>query len=317
MKVVCPECDNEFEYESVPEAGMGYVNCPNCSKPVTQNDKSKNMKKIVVDPALKGKDLTAFLIENKDAMIAERKSAIKHTDPCTSIPSVYNVEGAKAIKTAPGEALEAKESVRVKVVANTALWLDSYLDVLTPDCWKNSIKTRKGLIPHLHDHEHKLGAEVGDVVDIYSQDISLTDLGLNKKGKTQCLIFETDIRKAYNEMVFRKYATGKVKQHSIALQYVKIDLAINDEESEKEFTFWKKYYDQLINPEDADETGFFFVVTEIKLLENSAVLFGANALTPTLDVKADTFIQPDEDTTEEKPLPFDLSKAITETKFIN
>lgn len=30
------DCGNEFDYNSVPEAGMGYVNCPKCQKPVTQ-----------------------------------------------------------------------------------------------------------------------------------------------------------------------------------------------------------------------------------------------------------------------------------------
>lgn len=36
MKVVCPCCDHEFDYESVSEAGIGYVACPDCGEPVTQ-----------------------------------------------------------------------------------------------------------------------------------------------------------------------------------------------------------------------------------------------------------------------------------------
>jgi hypothetical protein len=34
--VVCEACKHEFDYLSVPEAGMGYVACPECQKPVTQ-----------------------------------------------------------------------------------------------------------------------------------------------------------------------------------------------------------------------------------------------------------------------------------------
>lgn len=35
--VVCPDCAHEFDYENEPEAGQGYVICPNCEKPVTQD----------------------------------------------------------------------------------------------------------------------------------------------------------------------------------------------------------------------------------------------------------------------------------------
>jgi hypothetical protein len=35
--VVCEACKHEFDYLSIPEAGMGYVECPKCKKPVTQN----------------------------------------------------------------------------------------------------------------------------------------------------------------------------------------------------------------------------------------------------------------------------------------
>lgn len=271
------------------------------------------MERIIINTELKGKSLTEFLLTNKDKLIAQKKSMIKRTDPVSANPSLYNLKGDKAIKTTIADIPNDASSVRVKVVANTALWMDSQYDVLIPDCWKNSIKQRKGMIPHLHDHVHEIGAEVGDVADIYSQDISLTDLGLNKNGTTQCLIFETDIRKSYNESVFNKYSAGKIKQHSIGLQYVKMSLAINDEDSEKEYDFWNKYIKQVINADTAKESGFFWVIEEIKLLENSAVLFGSNELTPTLDVKIDTAIN----SGEEQPPPFDLSKAIKETKFFN
>lgn len=274
------------------------------------------MGKIIIPENLKGKELTTFLVENKSALINQKKSAIKKTDPVGCIPALYILNGKEAKKAAPEDiaaTLEQRNSVHVKVVMNTALWMDSAWDVLLPDCWKASINSRKALIPHLHDHVHEIGAEVGDVTDIYSQNVSLTDLGINKKGKTQCLIFETDIQRDYNEKVFMKYAGGKIKQHSIALNYVKLEIAINDEESEKEYDYWQKYYDQLINPELADETGFFFVVPEIKLLEGSAVLFGCNELTPVLDVKADSPVVP---VTTDAP-PFNLMDAIKKTKFFN
>lgn len=257
------------------------------------------MAKITIPANLTGKDLHKFLIENKEDLVAQKKSMLKYTEAIEYAPELFLLKEGTATKSAVGEIPKDANTVRVKVVANSAWFCDSHMDVLIPDCWSKSIKERKGLIPHLCDHEHKVGtdAEIGDVVDIYSQELSLSELGLNKTGTTQALIFITDVKKAYNEVVFNKYRTGKIKQHSIGLMYVKIELAINDEESEKEYAFWTKYYQNVINKDLIEEKGYFWVVSEIKLLENSAVLFGSNILTPTLEVKSDdTEDEPSEDT---------------------
>lgn len=267
------------------------------------------MPRIEIDESLKGKPLFKFLVDNKGQLIAQKKSMLKKTGGITCAPAFFNIKGNQAIKTDIGNIAPDAVSVRVKVVANAALWCDTSMDVLLPDCWKKTIKDRKGNIPHLHDHIHEIGAEVGDVADIYSQDISLSDLGLSQKGTTQVLIFETDVKKSYNPVVFEKYRAGKIKQHSIGLMYIKIALAINDEENEKEYDFWNKYYDQVINKDIIDEKGYFWVVSEIKLLENSAVLFGANELTPTLNVKSDTLFQPLKGT-EDEPLIKDTTLRI-------
>ena len=34
--VICPACGHEFDYNSVSEAGIGYVECPKCNKPVSR-----------------------------------------------------------------------------------------------------------------------------------------------------------------------------------------------------------------------------------------------------------------------------------------
>lgn len=33
----CPKCGNTFNYLSVPESGMGYIKCPTCEYPITQD----------------------------------------------------------------------------------------------------------------------------------------------------------------------------------------------------------------------------------------------------------------------------------------
>src|SRR5690554_3340994 len=61
------------------------------------------------------------------------------------------------------------DTLRVKVVANTANWIDSHMDMILEGAATKSIKERKHIIPHLYDHKHSVMAEVGDVADIYTQ----------------------------------------------------------------------------------------------------------------------------------------------------
>jgi len=272
--------------------------------------------KTLIPEGLKGKDLYRYLVANKTAIIRKKKSVIKRTDVTFSPPTLLSPGKITTSKDA-GESDDdpmdgSGDVIRVKVVANAANWFDSQLDVLLPDCWKKSIKERAGMIPHLHDHIQQIEAKVGEVESIYSQDVKLKDLGLNQPGATQCLIFETDVMKSYNEKVFNQYRLKKINQHSIGLRYVGLDLAINDEESEKEMDFWNKYYPQVINKDMVEEYGFFWVVSEIGLLENSCVLFGANELTPTLET------EPADATPGKSTTPaFDAMKAISQTKFVN
>jgi hypothetical protein len=76
-------------------------------------------------------------------------------------------------------------------------------------------------------------------------------------------------------------------QNSIRMQYVKIDLAFNDEEYEDEYKVWKEVYPQISNKERADELGYFYAVRELKIVnEGSMVLFGSNDATPIKDIEA-------------------------------
>lgn len=264
------------------------------------------MSKVLIPAGLTGKALFTFLVANKDALVTEKKSFPKFTDAFTAKTSRFHVKTGVGLKsevidqvddeqeTGSGDgAMDASGDVlRVKVVANTMNWCDSQMDVLINDCAKRTIKERKKMIPHLHDHIHSIEAKVGETVDIYLADMSLKDLGINMPGTTQCIIQETDVMRSYNEKIFNQYKLGKINQHSIGLQYIKIELAINDTEYEKEMDFWNKYYPVVLNKDVVDEKGYFWVVSEIKLLENSCVLFGSNELTPTLEAKSNTSGEP-------------------------
>ncbi len=60
------------------------------------------------------------------------------------------------------------------------------------------------------------------------------------------------------------------------------------------FAVYQKHIDQVINKEFVENRGYFWFVSEIKLYENSAVLFGANELTPTLEIQK--ALEPSKDT---------------------
>ena len=51
---------------------------------------------------------------------------------------------------------------------------------------------------------------------------------------------------------------------------------------------WDKYYPIVANKEVADERGFFWIVSEAKIIEGSAVVMGSNSATPTLSIENKT-----------------------------
>lgn len=181
----------------------------------------------------------------------------------------------------------------VKVVANTSEFIDSHLDFLERDGASLSLVTRKGIQPHLHDHSHRLLSTLGDVQDIYYQDVPLRSLGWNADGNGQALVMETLLKRSYNDGVFGMYADGRIKQHSVGLMYRSVKLCVLSEDKywRDERDNYEEYIERAINKEKAEEYGYFWVVPEWELLENSGVLFGSNELTPTLSIEATKYAE--------------------------
>src|SRR5690606_32462188 len=111
------------------------------------------------------------------------------------------------------------------------------------------------------------------------------ELGLNLSGITEALVFSGKIEKERNPGMFEQYRKGYVKQHSVGMRYMKMVTCINDEDYEKQKSDWDKYIEQVVNKKEAEEAGYFWAVTEAKVIEGSAVLFGSNSITPSLEVK--------------------------------
>lgn len=262
------------------------------------------------------KELFSYLVANKKSLVDKKKSMMIEAEGLKNSPSfIAGDSNLKLLLANKGISLKQEDLtldegvIRVKTVANAHNFIDSHFDLLINDSSKKSIKERKSLLVHLHDHKHTTDGEVGDVVDVLLQDVPLVELGYDKKGSTQCVVFITDIKKSYNEKVYDRYKAGRANQHSIGLQYVRIELAINDPDYEKEKDFFDKYYDQVINKEVADEFGFFWVVLEYKLIENSVVLFGSNMYTPTLEI-SESKGEPDSSTHKDTPDSSTCRKSI-------
>lgn len=237
------------------------------------------------------KELFAKLKAEEQQTIVSKTTSVKFADACVVPCTVTTVVKAKesttkATKADEGDSPVEEDSILVKVVANTANFIDSHMDVLSADAYTESIQNKGTSIPHIADHEWKAASEVGDVQKVYTQEMSLKELGLDQEGTTTVLVFETLVKKSYNEKIFNGYKDGRIKQHSIGLKYQALKLALDSSEPEdasyKET--WDAFYPSLINKDIADAKGYFWAVPKIDILENSAVLFGANSLTPTLEL---------------------------------
>lgn len=239
------------------------------------------------------KERFKFLIENKGALVEQKKAEIKHAMPISS----NLTKNGKITKSEPID-LTNKDKIEVKVVGNLSMYMDSHRDVQGDKCWDKSLQESQSKFYHTKNHSYKVDDEVGSVKSVYMTTLNLKDLGLNTSIKTgQGLVMESDVYKALDSKVFTQYGLGLIKQHSVGMLYVKLELAINDKDEEEEFKVWTKYIDKIINKEVAEKYGYFWYVAESKLVEISAVTRGSNDMTPTLDVKT----EPSTDTSKLEP----------------
>jgi hypothetical protein len=233
------------------------------------------------------KELFKFLAENKDKLIAQKKAVIKKED-CGVIlaPTIVIDPKHKAIKTVNGIVDPVNlTSLKVVCIINTTNFLDSHMDVHLPGLWNKSLTDNKNIM-HLQEHDMEFDKIIADGVDLkaYAKPFKWSELGYSYPGETEALVFESNILRKRNEFMLNQYANGWVKNHSVGMYYVKMDMAINDEEMPNYYEAWKKYYPQIVNPEIADERGYFWYVLEAKCSEGSAVPIGSNTTTPTLTV---------------------------------
>jgi hypothetical protein len=240
-------------------------------------------------PTFATKDLTFdFLKKNKQLVIDAKKKSIKHADCISySLPTEYKKDGAIKALIKDIELPEDIEDVVAKVVINTTNIIDSHGDCHIPGLWKKSLSEMKSMYL-LQEHKMQFDKVISDKITAYTKTFDFSALGFEGlAGKTEALIFDAEISKDRNEFMFNQYVSGWVKEHSVGMQYVQLLMCINSTEKRyaEEKANWDKYYPMVANKEVADEEGYFFAVTEAKIIEGSAVLKGSNYATPTITVE--------------------------------
>lgn len=227
------------------------------------------------------KELFKYLVENKDEIVNLKRAAKKFADVVDL--TAFDVEQTATKGKYAYENNKEAGTLKRTIVANTYNWLDSHGDVHLSGIFSKSISERSTKIPHLHDHIFELDARVGKPLSFSEKQISWRELGVGKTGMTEALFMESEIRKSYNDKVYNDYLNDEIDQHSVAMSYVQMSLAVNDsEEYPNEYKVWTDVIKLIGNRKEAEAQGYFWAVSEAKLFEVSAVLLGSNELTPTM-----------------------------------
>lgn len=233
------------------------------------------------------KELFDFLKKNEENIIYEKKCQLKKGDG-----NAFNViklsNGENIAKADGGE--EDGEQIKVRAVINTTMVMDSHKDVHIDNLWKKSLKENK-MIKHLQEHDMSFKSIIADKDDlkVFARKMDWRDLGVDADGKTQALIFDSNVKKSRNDYMYGQYKDGNVDNHSVGMQYVTIKLAINSDEDEDERykAVFDEHIDDILNKDEVIKQGYYYAIYEAKVREGSAVPLGSNQITPTISAKSD------------------------------
>ena len=233
------------------------------------------------------KELLDFLVTHKETLIAQKKSILKEAD---GIGSYYKQEQElKSVnKSQEGSDMSVNE-IKVRAIINTTNYLDSHKDVHIKGIWQKSLKENKRIM-HIQEHMSSSFDKIiasGDDLKAFTKTMTWKELGYDADGNTQALVFDSVVKESRNPYMFNQYKQGFVENHSVGMRYVKIELAINDKDYPTEKAFYDKYITEIINRKEAEDSQYFWVVTEAKIIEGSAVPFGSNPITPTTRTKSE------------------------------
>jgi hypothetical protein len=233
--------------------------------------------------AIKNTAIKTATRDKKEALLL-KKGALKYTDSPILQPITQTLKDGEQNKALIERnlPLDTEESVYRTVIANTYNYMDSHDDVHLNNVFKKSLEETKKLFL-LHDHKFEVTAQIGNIIKAYEQEGRFLYYGYNSPLDTQALLLDVEIERAKNELVFNEYKNHEINQHSVGMYYVKIDLAIDNQDDKEAYALYRKYLPQIGNADEVEKQGYFFAVQEAKLKETSAVLLGSNPLTGIFD----------------------------------
>lgn len=229
-----------------------------------------------------------WLAENNRLVIDTKKATMKCADGVSYILSLVDKDDnvIKGVTEVSKEITSETQRIKVRSIINTTKLLDSHDDVHIDQLWNKSLK-ENGENYLVREHKFDFENTITDNVKAFVKRYEWKELGYHYKGDTQALVFDSVIDKTESPFMFNKYATGKVKQHSVGMRYVNLFLCLSSEIYGKEYLEnWEKYFPEIANYEQAEEQGYFYAVTQAKVIEGSAVMKGSNFVTPTTSVEA-------------------------------
>lgn len=273
------------------------------------------MSKKLLPPGLTGKPLFNYLVKNEGLIFHAKKSAIKRADAIYAPPLYINTKGELTNKAEVTETQIDPTKLQVTTIINTTNWLDSHGDVHIPGIWKKSLADNKRVGFYLlQSHEYDFPYVIADGCKGLTKNLSWKELDLDIPGVTEALIFIGVVDEGRNEYMFGQYSKGYVKNHSVGMRYIKMCTCINDDDYPVQKENWGKYIEMVANRDEAEADGYFWAILEAQVIEGSAVLFGSNCMTPTLETSLlGTKTEPPLGTLVEPPLTLD---DIRKTKFI-
>lgn len=281
--------------------------------------------KSIIPHNIEGKELFDYLVKNEGLIFHAKKSTTKKADECYSQPLFIDDKGNLVTKEEMQQTQVDPNRLKVIAVINTTNWLDSHGDVHIPGIWKKSLSDNKRIGFYLlKTHGREFEDVIAEGCKGFTKKLAWSELGLDMAGITEALIFDGIIEKDRNEYMFDQYLKKRVKKHSVGMRYVKMVTCINSDDYPVQKENWDKYIEMVANRDEAEKDGYFWAILEAQVIEGSAVLFGSNSITPTMEA---TLIQGKTDSeegtnnqptkvTEEEPPAFDLNRAIKEVKII-
>ena len=230
---------------------------------------------------LNREDRFDYLKKNSKALVSLKKATLKTAECVIGTPLLVKSEETDKA---------AGEDGVYEIAANTCMYIDDQMDALAPGAATKSINEnlKRGTIYFLKNHARTTDNIIGSIKDAYYKQLPLSSLGYDAEGMADVLTIVGEPDRELDAKTYDLYKKGFVKQHSIGLQYVKIDVAADDPTNAPAYKIWQAHYDEIINKDVADKYGFFFYVSEFKLFELSAVLWGSNDLTGIIEPEKST-----------------------------